>query len=189
MGYSDKEIEFLQLVGDRLFPVACDMAEDWDERLLYIPLISVAVYYDNIDQYPWPYQLFYRLLTGDCGEPGDPSLDNDPFDLAVFEDINLDKVNWSAFVALCSEREETSSLPALLQVAGGSSDNLWVCMTPEDESYWQVEWGVEGMQELADEWKEAEALFEQAAQASNWLERDPAQLERVHALLRRAQGR
>ncbi|MBM3129471.1 MAG: hypothetical protein FJ009_12695 [Chloroflexi bacterium] len=182
-GYSDRELEFLGLVNQRLFPIS--QPEDYlgvDERFPWIPFQECSVeFYDEEDFSSWrrPIQVF-ACLIGAAGDdwwkevlPGAPLLQDGTRD-------------WELFKRLCRRAGGIlTDAPLGLEVASLSTGNLFFDTSSEvggDAFGWEPD----VVAFLAAEWRKARELNARFDRLIDAFEREPSALVRLVTLWNRA---
>ncbi len=182
-GYSDREIEFLGLVNQRLFPIL--IPEDdllRDERFPGIPLDTRAVEwydYDGFESLRWPIQAFVALIGGINAEWWSEHFPAAP---AILEGAR----DWERFKRLCRRAGGIfAAAPLALEVMSYSTANVFVDST-SDMGVPDTEWSERALSYLMVQWREAQALFARFDGLVDQLERDPAALIHLTELWNRA---
>jgi hypothetical protein len=182
-GYSDRELEFLELVNQRLFPIC--QPEDYlgvDERFPCIPFQECSVeFFDEEDfsSLRMPVQVFVCLI-GAMGDdwwkevlPGAPPIQDGTRD-------------WKYFTRLCRRAGGIlTDAPLGLEIVSYSTGNPFFDTTSGmggDAFGWEPD----TMAFLAAEWRKARELNARFDQLIDAFEREPSALVRLVTLWNRA---
>jgi hypothetical protein len=182
--YSESELVCLKLIEARLFPFALDHLLECcqeGERLSTIPLWSFG-----IDRWNQPLQDFspgWQLLLLLIEEIED-ELDLDAEVLDVLQQLERSprRLSLSQLETLCQQVEAPLAyLPVALRMLDHCTENAFLDPTDEmpcEDLYWELA----DIELLAEHWREAEVMMQQAEQLTEWLATEPSRLRKVIAL-------
>ncbi len=191
-GLSQREIEFLNLVGQRLFPLEPDWVVQQaiekyvagEDFMLCIPIESVVPSPDEWDEERQPIVNVFGMLFGES------QVDEVHGHLAALG-VNLPKPIepqpgrtesvWQHFQSLCTTKgEQLSGVPQLLDLIYHNTGNFWLDYDPE---LWYPpeasEWTIENIDALAAEWRAAEPILEAGIQTLDRLVKQPEGLVEI----------
>lgn len=180
-GYADRELEFLELINTRLFPIA--RPDDYlapNERFDYIPFLECSVEWfseEDLAQLRVPLQVFiclsYEADLSDELLPDAPAIQPGPRD-------------WERFHRLCRRAGGIFTDARLgLDVVSHSTGNVFFDSTSEMGSDRHM-WGPEELAFLTAEWQRASELQARLGRLVERFEREPAALVRLVTLWNRA---
>jgi hypothetical protein len=188
--YTEREFEFFRLVNQHLFPLPDDVMDDWpdNERSEFIPLMPMGIdWIENLDEWSLPVQVFATLVMG--ADASDDILDaigpDTPRPLGLDDDHIL---NWKRFASLCRRAGGLMAwMPTAVEVVGHDTGNLWLDITFETlDACPMYLWTLEGVRELAAEWRKAKRMLDKTQAVLDWLEQNPRPLAQVIEFWNRA---
>ncbi len=187
--HSPREIEFIRLVGERLFPVADLGFELADERLDYIPVEPLALEEEQMDAWKPVWLVLYSLVQG----PPGTFIDWDSLigafpgimltrPLSVTEDKISYQVDWKRFFrrVAAGYPGHAKGIRLACLYAGYATDNAFLDTTSDTLSYSVLpKWTKAEINALAAEWRRAKTMLNLIDAAADWLTAEPAQLDRL----------
>ncbi len=186
--YSESELSCLKLIETRLFPFALDhllQCCEEGERLSTIPLWSFG-----IDRWNQPLQDFspgWQLLLLLIEEiENELDLDAEVLDALQLLDRSPGRLSLSQLETLCEQVEAPLTyLPVVLRMLDHETENAFLDPTDEmpcEDLFWELA----DIELLAEHWREAEVMMQQAEQLTEWLAAEPTRLRKVIELWNRA---
>jgi hypothetical protein len=181
--YSPKEKEFLKLVDARLFPFYADHLLDEEEEredLIYLPNFGVDWWTNEFEELEWGWQLLL-FVTGsvqrDLGLKIEDCTDQEIG--AALQTIQGFNVRWDLLSMLSATRAEPLCfLPIALDMLEHDTGNIF--LDPTDETPAEpLEWSIEDMDFLIEQYKQAGILNEKANQLLDWLTASPVHFREV----------
>jgi hypothetical protein len=181
--YTEREYEFFRLVNQHLFPLPDEVMDDWpdNQRDEYIPLTPMGIdWTENLDEWSFPVQVLATLAMGT--EASDEMLDaigpGTPGPIGLGGDHVL---NWNCFASLCRRAGGLMAwVPAALEVVGHDTGILWLDITFESLDACPLYlWTLDGVKELAAEWRKAKKMLDKTQAVLDWLEPNPRPLAQV----------
>ena len=181
--YSERELEFLDFVNSRLFPLYLyeDTAYEDGER-----------YFDSIPLYPptedW-YEYFYEwnlgwqlllILEGTVFEysgPEEIASRSEVLEWAIARIEMGNSISLDQLEKVCAGVSEplcylSDAIAEITRVTG----NIWLDYVAEwGHTIEDIEWTIENVQALADLWLEAERIRANGKALADWIEADPKQ--------------
>ena len=194
---SSSELEFLQLVNDRLFPLnlfwielLAEESDGW--HLKYIPIDSLSCLQCDFSlqdaDAPLATRLLCALLFGE-DEEGDwngllAGIDTPPpIMTGAYSGIDFD---FEHFTRLCRRAGGMLvSLPLGVQCVSHSTGNFWLDVPEFEGQDVELDWNIEVMNWLAKDWETAPALYKKYEQLVAWLQAEPVRLGKVIELWNR----
>lgn len=188
--YSLRELEFMALVEQRLFPIAHDLMADADERYFSIPICSQAIDAEGVRDLQPGLQALIGLIGGACADVDWKALLAlaPPGSCPPLTEIDTEgqyEVDWDQFEARCAQLGKSmQKIGAALSVVSYSTNTLWLDYTDEMMSYGGFEflWTVEAIDYLAAEWRKADALLDQLNTVLDWLDASPDRIGQLVAI-------
>src|SRR5579883_2930793 len=179
--YSESELSCLKLIEARLFPFALDHLLECceeGERPSSIPLWSFG-----IDLWNPPLQDFspgWQLLLPLVEEIEDElDLDADVLDALQQLERSHRRLSLSQLETLCQQVEAPLAYqPVALRMLEHSTGNAFLDPTDEmpcEDLFWELA----DIELLAEHWREAEVMMQQAEQLTEWLAAEPTRLRKV----------
>jgi hypothetical protein len=187
--HSPREVEFIRLVGERLFPVADIGFELADERLDYIPVETLALEDEQMDAWKPVWLILYSLVQG----PPGTLLDWDSL-LEAFPGVTLTRplfvteeklsyqVDWKRFFRRVAARYRghAKGIRLACLYAGYATDNAFLDTTSDTLSYSVLPtWTRAEINALTAEWRRAKRMLVEIDAAADWLATEPVQLDRL----------
>ncbi len=187
--HSPREVEFIGLVGERLFPVADIGFELADERLDYIPVETFALESEQMDAWKPVWLILYSLVQGPLGDfidwdslagafPG-VTLTRPVF---VTEEKLSYQVDWTRFFrrVAAGYPGHAKGIRLACLYAGYATDNAFLDTTSDTLSYSVLPtWTRAEIHALTIEWRRAKAMLAEIDATADWLTAEPAQLDRL----------
>jgi hypothetical protein len=187
-GLSRREIEFLNLVAQRLFPLepdwvveqAMEKYGEGEDLLLCIPIEEIVPRPDEWDEERQPLVNVFAEMVGYTNIEFDKVRAhfaelgvNLPFPLAP-KGGQMESV-WARFQTLCASKgRPLSGVPQMMDLLFHNTGNFWLDFDPElvyaSEA---MEWTVENMDWFATEWRAAEPILDVGTETLNWLAKHP----------------
>lgn len=191
--YSPKEIEFLQLVDERLFPIYLDYYLEGEERedVVYIPSYGPDWWSGGWNDLHGGWQILLGLRgTFEEGQgygPG-PDLFNNIKDChraeiaQVWAELRGQEVDWAKLEELSRKRgEPLAQLSAAFDMLEHNTGNIF--LDPTDETPAQdLEWSIDDIDFLIEQHTEASTRLDKANGLLDWLVASPTHLQEVIAL-------
>lgn len=175
--YSDREIEFLTLVDERLFPID-NFIDFFEEEELHL---QIPIYPHNINWYELCSEdlnfseQFIMSLIG-CGHSVEDWLSAfgfTPDKLFLSEDIN-----WQLLSELCQQQiEPLSFLYDVISLIDHSTGCIW--LDTSFEEYITLPWCQESVDLLTHEWKIAQEYHVKTRQFDEWLDNSTQNCQKV----------
>ncbi|MDM9383533.1 hypothetical protein QUB80_22865 [Chlorogloeopsis sp. ULAP01] len=174
--YSDREIEFIQLVDSNLFPVefvdeieACDKYE-------YIPIVpQIIEWWENDFEGLETSEKFLLSVMGNGYqlEYWEEKFGFEPDYIARVEDIDFQKL-----VKICNKfKSPLQYLATSLSILDYSTGNIWLDTTYETGDWW--DWTEENIVFLAQKWQEATIMLDQFQELSDWIKTSVANRNKI----------
>lgn len=182
--YSESELACLRLIEARLFPFALDhllQCCEEGERLSTIPLWSFGIdrWNQPLQDFSPGWQLLLLLIEGAENEL---DLDADVLDALQQLERSPRGLSLPHLETLCQLAEAPLTyLPVALRMLDHSTENAFLDPTDElpcEDLFWEVA----DIELLAEHWREAEVMIQQAEQLTEWLAAEPSRLRKVIAL-------
>ena len=149
-GYSEREMEFVRLVDERLFPLS-ELCFD-SGRLPRIPIESQGIEWDDD---PGGFCLTIRAVMALCMDVDFEWAHWLPADLPIVPGER----DWNRFTELCRHGQgAVRHFPLLMQLVAHDTGNLWFDSS-NDYEYELFEWDAAVMRHLAREWQQARELL------------------------------
>ena len=166
--YSEREIEFLTLVDEQLFPLPLVMTDL--ERTAYIPIdpIGTSWYYDEFEGLGATEKFLLCLIHDVSSE--------------VWDDVESElgkelppSVDYISDALLRQEAKKArgmiSRLPLAMEMLTQSTDNIWLDMTYESEIT-DADWTVEVIDILREAYTDAQTIMNEYREFIEWLDKD-----------------
>ena len=179
--YSEKEIEFLNLVDEQFFPLPLVMTDL--ERTAYIPIdpIGTSWYYDEFEELGATEKFLLCLIHDVSSE--------------VWDDVESELgkefppvVDYISDVLLRQEAKKArgmiSRLPLAMEMLTQSTDNIWLDMTYESEIT-DADWTVEVIDILRESYTDAQTIMNEYREFIEWLDKDSQNCVKVVRLWNR----
>ncbi|PSB28527.1 hypothetical protein [Chlorogloea sp. CCALA 695] len=178
--YSDREIEFLTLVNDRLFPIGeVENFLDRDERTFDIPLYPQNTdWYDvELEQLTTTEQFLISVLG--CGYN---LLDwQEAFGFTPKKLVDPDVISWQKLDQLCqTQTAPLSYLGDVLSLTDHSTGCIWLDIVYEN--YESLDWNRESIDYLIEHWTIAQSYLAKMEKLDEWLQKSVTNYEQVIAL-------
>lgn len=190
--YSPRELEFMELIGRHLFPIAHEWMDEAEERLYSIPIDSQAVNGEDLREQRPGLQALIGLIGGPYSEVDWTALlASSPGSQPPLTDLDAQQqyeVNWDQFEARCAKLgQPLQKIGAALGVIGYGTGTVWLDYTDEMMSYggFDFPWTVEIIDVLTAEWQKAETMLDNLVEVLNWLEARPGRIGRLVAVWNR----
>ncbi|HAX77688.1 MAG TPA: hypothetical protein DCY88_18090 [Cyanobacteria bacterium UBA11372] len=164
--HSPKELEFFQLVDERLFPIGLGDA-DLDERLNFIPFWpeDVDFYLRSIDEFDEGEQ-FLICLYDPC------YLENSwltHFSINPNKVVPIEQIDFNKLETLCREASQPLCyLYDAMSIIDRSTGSIWLDETCESCLY--LEWSQNNIDILAQDWQKALNLRASYLEVAQWLQ-------------------
>ncbi|HEX2909884.1 MAG TPA: hypothetical protein VH186_03680 [Chloroflexia bacterium] len=180
--YSPKEIEFLHLVEDKLFPIYLDYYLEGDERedCIYIPSFGPDWWSYEFEELHAGWQLLLRICGSVEEDRNIANLDTHRAGVeAAFTGLKRHKVDWNKFRAICLAKDvPISYLPLAFDMLDHDTGNIF--LDPTDEMPVEpLEWSIEDLDFLIEHYEEATTSLEKAEKLLDWLTASPLHLQEV----------
>ncbi|MBW4632976.1 MAG: hypothetical protein KME30_14065 [Iphinoe sp. HA4291-MV1] len=165
--YSDREIEFLQLVNSNLFPIEfIDEIEAYKEyeNLVILPQ-RLEWWNDNFEDLEISEKFLLSVMgNGYSLKDWQEEFGFEPKCLTNDEDIDLQKL-----VKICNKlKSPIKYLVTSLMILDYSTGNIWLDTTYETGYWW--EWSEENIILLAEQWQEAIIMLKHFQELTDWIE-------------------
>jgi hypothetical protein len=188
--HSPKELEFISLVNEHLFPIDDIILEGaYEERLYQIPVSPKGVdwqdHEEGIDALLSGWQILLPLLQSGrwwlesvAGDEG-KSWYECTFGYSLKDIAHPEKVNFKLLKRLARRvAPPISDLPTALALLDLETGNIWLDQSVCCESYWNRNfesrpWTIPEIKFLASEWKKASQLLDKACELIDWIESYP----------------
>ncbi|OKH36225.1 hypothetical protein NIES2119_18160 [[Phormidium ambiguum] IAM M-71] len=188
--HSPKELEFISLVNEHLFPIDDMIIEGaYEERLYQIPVSPQGVdwqdHEEGIDALRSGWQILLPLshsgrwwlesVAGDDGKSWYEGTFGYSFkDIASPEQADFKLLKRLAFRVV----SPINALPTALAILDLETGNTWLDQVVYYESYWNRNfeskpWTIEAINSLTNEWKKATQLLDKTDELIDWIESDP----------------
>jgi hypothetical protein len=188
--YSPREMEFFQLVSERLFPIADCILDEIEERSDAIPLETAALDPEGIEDWSMTWKVLFSFAEG-CSPYTDidwnkvqewlpPGAD---LPVAVTSRRDYD-VDWKKFFRRAARlHPRLKHLQTAIEVVAFSTGNNFLDI-PYDMLYNSdmPDWTVENIDWLAGEWRRAQPIIKKSNAVAKWLEARPQRLADLIAL-------
>ena len=164
--YSPREVEFLELIDSKLFPLGLECFE-WDERLPFIPFWpqELDFYQREIEEYDLGQQ-FLICLYDSAYLQSDWSTH---FDIELGRVITAEQIDFERLKHLCSQASEPLCyLYEAISIIDHSTGSIWLDETEESTFYF--EWSQSNLSIFAADWLLAETLNKKAEILCLWLQ-------------------
>ncbi|HAZ48827.1 MAG TPA: hypothetical protein DDW76_14855 [Cyanobacteria bacterium UBA11369] len=187
--HSPKELEFISLVNEHLFPIDDMIIESaYEERLYQIPVSPKGVdwqdHEEGIDALRSGWQILLPLsqsgrwwLESVAGDEGESWYEG-TFGYSFQDIAHPEKANFKLLKKLARRTAPPiSALPTALALLDLGTDNIWLDQSVCSETYWSRNfetrpWTIEAINSLASEWNKAIQLLDKAYELINWIESD-----------------
>ncbi len=186
--HSPKEIEFLRLVEERLFPIGfeSEWAEELEERMS-----SITVYPHDLDWYQQEFDEFdefHQFMINLLVQEGSVSLWLQRFELTSNFILPVQQLNFEKFSTICQQAPDPLCyLYEAISLVDHSSGCIWI------DSCWDCiedfPWSRESLDFLAAQWKLALALWDKESQLKTWIEEEKNRYLRLIDLWNQADKR
>jgi hypothetical protein len=169
--HSLKEMEFLQLVEERLFPIGLEWerVEELEERMT-----CITVYPHDLDWYQREieeFDEFHQFAIALLGHGFPVSSWFEQLGIASSFVLSVQQLDFEKLKAICREAPEPLCyLYESISIVDHSTDCIWLDLCWESIEYF--EWSKESMDFLIEQWKIAKQLWKKEAQLMNWIEED-----------------
>lgn len=187
--YSPKELEFVRLVDEKLFPLYVDYyLEEIEERcdIIYIPSFGIDWWQTDISDLESGWQLL--LLLADHAQV-ELSWNDAEGGLELKEllaEVKDHKLNWDKFKALSQAAgEPLCYLPLALDMLEHNTNNIFLDPTDEIPAE-PLEWCIEDIDYLTEEYRETTTISENAQKVVDWLAASPFHFKEVLELWKQA---
>ncbi|MBW4502690.1 MAG: hypothetical protein KME57_24770 [Scytonema hyalinum WJT4-NPBG1] len=181
--YSDREIEFIQLVNSNLFPVEfIDEIEAYEEYENIVILPQKLEWWNETFEDLEMSEKFLLSLMGNgySLKYWEEEFGFEPDYLTSDEDINFQKL-----VKICKKfKSPIKYLVTSLMILDHSTGNIWLDTTYETGYWW--EWSEENIILLADKWQEATMMLEQFQELADWIEASVTHRKKVVTIWNKA---
>lgn len=188
--HSPREIEFISLVSERLFPIDDLIVESaYDERLYQIPVSPKGVNWQNHEEGIEALRIGWQILLplsqsgrwwlefveGDAGE----SWYECTFGYSLKDIAHPQKTDLKLLKKLARRAAPPiSALPTALALLDLETSNIWLDQSVCCESYWSRDfesraWTINEINWLTHEWNKAIQLLDKAYELIDWLESNP----------------
>jgi hypothetical protein len=181
-GHSPREIEFFELVGRRLFPVA-DLAYDYDdERIDYIPVDTCALDPEAMDAWKTPWLIIFGLVQHDFADVDwDAVMETLPEEAELpgfVTDRTECRLDEKRFFRRAARLDpHLKDIRLVFCMAAFSTGNVFLDTTYEMLGCSEMpDWNRENMDWLIKEWRRGQVLLDRIDAAIEWLEDDPQRL-------------
>jgi hypothetical protein len=173
--YSEKELEFLNLLDEQFFPLPLLLAES--ERISYIPVepLGTSWYYDNFEELGATEKFLMSLIHGldnDTWNDLEGELGQDLPPAASY--INYPKLSQEAKKV----RGTIALLPIALDMLTQSTGNLWLDISYENDIV-DAHWSAEVIDTLRESYTEAQTILQKYREFIEWLDSDTANCIKV----------
>jgi hypothetical protein len=188
--HSPKELEFISLVNEHLFPIDDIILEGaYEERLYQIPVSPKGIdwqdHEEGIDALRSGWQILLPLsqsgrwwLESVAGDEGE-SWYECTFGYSLKDIAHPEKTNFKLLKRLARRvAPPISDLPTALALLDLETGNIWLDQSVCCESYWNRNfesrpWTIPEIKFLASEWKKASQLLDKACELIDWIESEP----------------
>lgn len=192
--YSPRELEFFNLVNDRLFPFQIEALEDENfnggprEKLIWIWNMGLDFWSDDPSELPEGWKIMLVI----CGQVAPEAVFfGERFEQykGIFETIISGTVGWLELVWLCQHHSNPQLLELIpaLEIIDHATDNIWLDYDDENP-YTEANWCEEDVSELARQYGEADAILAKVNIFLEWLSQDVANVKEVIHLWNLAVG-
>ncbi|AGY57993.1 hypothetical protein [Gloeobacter kilaueensis] len=179
---SPREIEFLRLVNEKLFPLLDEYLTDDDfdviaqPQTVPIPCIGWAFDYEaDLEGYSFPYRLALTLIL-DAIEPDEEVRH---FAESLVPGCLSASAHWSLFQTACTALGgHYIDIPELFDSLTAGTGNFWIDYTP-DICADNIAWTIEHLDYLHTQFRECEAIIARVSAAAEWLGEDPERWQPV----------
>jgi hypothetical protein len=183
--YSDIEIEFLELVNERLFPL--EWLEDF--RGCTERYTEVTISPQNIDWWEMSLEEFSfteQFLLSIIGH-GHPKADWILyFGFVPKKLLTVERIDWEKLSLLCQQiASPLSLLYDVISIIDHSTECIWLDTTHQD--YVSFDWNQEVLRYLAQQWQVCQTYCQKMTQFSEWLESSVDHRKQVIKLWNKAQ--
>ena len=180
--YSPKEIEFLELVDQKLFPIYLDYYLDGEEReeTIYIPNFGPDSWGMEWDDLHGGWQILLKL-TGhlEVGRFKDVEDCHQAALAEIFMTLEGSQVDWAKLEERCRSQEEPlASLPLAFEMLEHDTGNIFLDPTDETPAD-NLEWAVTDIDFLIQQFEQAQAMLDKTNKLLDWLTTSPAHLQEV----------
>ncbi|WP_414571875.1 hypothetical protein [Nostoc sp. CCY 9925] len=165
--YIDREIEFIQLVNDHLFPI--EYIDDIESSSEYnsIPVSPQRVewWYEDFEELEYSEKFLLSLMgQGYNISQWELNFGFTPDYIALAEGIYFNKL-----VKLCRRyKSPLHYLDTAIRIIDYSTENIWLDVTCETSDW--LEWTYENIMFLNQKWKEAVSMMEKSNKLTHFLE-------------------
>lgn len=163
--YSEREIEFLELVNEHLFPLDC--LEDLSERLTEIPIYpqTACIWEVGLEDLTFTEQFLISLV----GEGYPQEQWQELFGFTPCYLVTGDEISWERLEQLSSSTTEPlAHLYNAISILDRSTGCIWLDITAE--MYVSFPWTQEALLHLAQQWQVAQEYLLQQQQFEEWIE-------------------
>ncbi|WP_044208365.1 hypothetical protein [Coleofasciculus chthonoplastes] len=169
--HSPKEMEFLRLVEERLFPIGLEWesVEALEERLSYITVYphDLDWYQRGIDEFDEFHQFLIHLLSQEFPV----SLWQEQFGITPNFVLPVEQLDFEKLETLCRQAPEPLSyLYEVLSIVDHSTNCIWLDSCWECVEYFS--WSRESLDFLTEQWKLALHLWDKESRLRSWIEED-----------------
>ncbi len=178
--HSPREIEFLYLISENLFPLSEYQLEcAHEERLHQIPLIPMGcdwIGHEDIESLRTGWQILLPLSTE--GRYWFELMEGkewyeDELGVSWSEITHPDKIDMALLKKLSSRAANPLKFfPKALQLLNYESNNIWLDTSAANELQDSFPWTVENINLLKSEWQNAKVILDQVYDLIEWLEQD-----------------
>jgi len=193
VGYCAREMEFFELLNERLFPIDRWVLEDYSDeegyRYAYIPVEPLGyapAEDDEFNELQLSIQVLILLLRG-AGDTAYwdeilPKISpNTPCPQPAKVQPGVYQLNWDIFSQLCQQAEGLiADVPVTMDVLSHNTGNFWLDIGYDD--MYPIEWSRENIDGLADEYRLAAPLIEKFNRVADELSAHPDGLAQVITL-------
>lgn len=178
--HSPREIEFLYLVSENLFPISEYQLEcAHEERLRQIPLIPMGcdwIEHEDIESLRSGWQILLPLST-----EGRYWLElmagkewyEDELGVSWNEIVHPHEIDAALLKRLSSRAANPLKfIPKTLQLLNYESNNIWLDASAANELQNSFSWTIENINFLKSEWFDAKVILDQVYNLIEWLEQD-----------------
>jgi hypothetical protein len=200
LAYSARELEFVHLVDEQLFPLSVSLYVGAAQRVAGIPIAYYGVIEEGLDPswmaIGWIGIYLLRQLTWFLDDEDYVAYrDADAFAAWVgaeaathlwpaFAQLTEQPIDWDTFVACCTERGAPyATVPLAIDYLNHAISNPFL----EDEeergqATWEAEWSQETCDDLHAAWQAYQELDTQLAVLRDWIAADASHMEEVVVL-------
>lgn len=168
--HSPRELEFFDLVNERLFPI-CQNGFELDERLSFIPFIpqNFDWYSISIDEFEPIEQFLICLYDSSYLQTSWKQ----HFEINPSDVLTVEQIDWQKLQSLCQTvPKPLSYLYDVMSIIDHSTGNIWLDATLESSIY--LEWNQDNIDILTQDWQEALKLKTAFWELKQWLQTEIA---------------